>query len=135
MTQMAPSILKSLYEALPPTLQERRAAQCEFEERLQQRWQDGLDRLEMLIIMAHEAGEIYVEDLQREFVGQAAPEEAVLMDVLVALHCRACRTAREVFCLLRAGYPRNLFPGYRRDRVPTLAETEAVLAKRRRRSG
>jgi hypothetical protein len=57
----------------------------------------------MLITMAHEAGEMYVADLHRESADEEPPPEPVLMDVLTALHCRACRTAREIVCLLKAG--------------------------------
>lgn len=102
--EMVPSVLQSLYTALPQALKERRSIQRNFEKRLKNQWQGGLDRLEMLIIMAHESGESYVEDMQLEFADQEPSEDSCLLDVLIALHCRACRTAREVLCLLKAGY-------------------------------
>lgn len=55
-----------------------------------------LDRLAMLIIIAHEAGETYLADVRKEFAGQAQSEEVVLLEALVPPHCRACRTAREI---------------------------------------
>jgi hypothetical protein len=102
--ELSPRILQSLYDTLPQALQEWHAAQRAFEERLYDRWKEGLDRLDMLITMAHEAGEMYVADLHRESAEAEPPPEPVLMEVLTALHCRACRTAREVVCLLKAGY-------------------------------
>jgi hypothetical protein len=102
--QLTPSILKSLYDALPGALREWHTARREFEERLHRRWKAGLDRLDMLITMAHEAGEMHVKDLRRGLAADEASQEPVLMDVLAALHCRACRTAREIVCLLKAGY-------------------------------
>ena len=54
---LAPSILESLYATLPQALEERRTAQASFEARLYEQWQDGLDRREMLIIIAHDSGE------------------------------------------------------------------------------
>lgn len=110
---LVPSILESLYGTLPQALEERRTAQANFEARLYERWQGGLDRLEMLIIIAHEAGEIYVEDLRREFAGEAESEESVLLDALVALHCRACRTAREILCLMKSGYADGAYARWR----------------------
>jgi len=101
--EVSPNILQSLYDSLPQALDEWHAAEHEFEERLYDRWKEGLDRLDMLITMAHEAGEMHVQDLQRESTQQESPDP-VLMDVLAALHCRACRTAREIVCLLKAGY-------------------------------
>lgn len=99
-----PKILQTLYDALPQALNEWHTAQRAFEERLYDRWKEGLDRLNMLITIAHEAGEIYFEDIHLESAEEESPPDAVMMDVLTALHCRACRTAREVVCLLRAGY-------------------------------
>ncbi len=102
--ELAPRILQSLYDTLPQALQEWHAAQRAFEERLYDRWKEGLDRLDMLITMAHEAGEMYITDLRRELAEEEPPSEPVLMEVLTGLHCRACRTAREIVCLLKAGY-------------------------------
>jgi hypothetical protein len=102
---LVPRILSSLYDSLREALHEWHAAQRAFESRLRRRWGVGLDRLDMLVTIAHESGETYLEDLRREFEGVEPSNESVLMDVLTALHCRACRTAREVVCLLKAGYP------------------------------
>src|SRR5262249_15263272 len=55
--RLAPRILRSLYDALPEALREWHAAQLDFESRLRSRWKAGLDRLDMLITMAHESGE------------------------------------------------------------------------------
>jgi hypothetical protein len=106
--QLAPPILKSLYDALPAALREWHAAQRAFEERLHRRWKAGLDRLDMLVTMAHEAGETYVKDLGHGFAADESSQTLVLMEVLTALHCRACRTAREIVCLLKAGYARAI---------------------------
>ena len=102
--EIAPSILGSLYAALPEALRGWHAAQRAFERRLRGRWKAGLDRLDMLITMAQESGETYLEDYQSELNETDPSDEAVLMNVLTALHCRACRTSREVVCLLKAGY-------------------------------
>lgn len=110
---MAPSILESLHAALPEALNEWRAAQAGFEERLHKRWQAGLDRLEMLIVIAHEAGETYVNDLQFEPDSEIDSEDSILLNVLVRLHCRACRTAREILCLMKSGYADGAYARWR----------------------
>lgn len=102
--EMPPRVLTSLYGALPEALKERRTLQRRFEKQLQKQWQEGLDRLEMLVIMAKESGASYLEDMQREFDEESSEEDSYLLDVLSALHARACRTAEEVLCLLKAGY-------------------------------
>lgn len=125
----APRILRSLYDALPAALREWHAAQRAFERQVRRRWKAGLDRLDMLITMAHESGETFVEDLKREFDGQGPSDESVLMDVLAALHCRACRTAREVVCLLRSGYADGAHARWRS--LHELAVTAYFLLERR----
>jgi hypothetical protein len=128
--ELAPRVLQSLYDALPQALQEWRAAQRAFKERLHDRWKEGLDRLDMLITMAHEAGEMYVADLHRESAEEKLPPEPVLMDVLTALHCRACRTAREIVCLLKGGYADGAHARWRS--LHELAVTAYFLLEHRR---
>lgn len=102
--ELAPNILKRLYEQLPEALDEWHGIQRDFEDRLCERWKEGLNRLEMLITMAHEAGETYLDDLRNGFAKDELACEPELFDALAALHCRGCRTAREIVCLLKAGY-------------------------------
>ncbi len=111
--KITPAVLETLYASLPETLKEHRRVQADFETRLQERWKDGLDRLEMLIVIAHEAGETYLADVREEFVGDTTSEEVVLLEALVPLHCRACRTAREIVCLLKAGYADGAYARWR----------------------
>lgn len=99
-----PSVLKSLYKTLPKAMRGWRAARRAFEKRIYKQWKRGLDRLDMLVHMADESREEYVKDLQREPADGEDSPEPVLMEVLVALHGRAVRTAKEVVCLLKAGF-------------------------------
>lgn len=124
--ELAPSILQSLYDALPQALQEWHAIQRGFEERLRARWKEGLDRLDMIITMAQEAGEANVADLHKPADEEDVPDP-VLMEVLTALHCRACRTAREVLCLLKAGYADGAHARWRS--LHELAVTAMFLAE------
>lgn len=127
--EFAPRILQSLYDSLPQALQEWHTVQRAFEARLHDRWKEGLDRLDMLITMAHEAGETYVADLRRESAEEENPPEPVLMDVLTAIHCRACRTSREIICLLKAGYADGAHARWRS--LHELAVTAHFLLKHR----
>ncbi len=111
--KITPSVLETLYASLPETLEEHRSVQADFETRLQERWKGGLDRLEMLIIIAHEAGETYLGDVRKEFAGDSQSEKVVLLEALVPLHCRACRTAREIVCLLKSGYADGAYARWR----------------------
>lgn len=127
--ELVPCILQSLYDALPESLQEWHAAQNAFEGRLYNRWKEGLDRLDMLITIAHEAGEMYVADLCHESAEPEPSPEPALMEVLAALHCRACRTAREIVCLLKAGYADGAYARWRS--LHELAVTAHFLLKYR----
>ncbi len=62
--EVSPSVLKSLYAALPKQRRYQRRTQAQFKA-LRNRWRDALDRLEMLIIVAEEAGTSCADDMQR----------------------------------------------------------------------
>jgi len=68
-----------------------------FEKRLNRQWADGLDSLEMLIVMAREFGSGLGDDADDTF------RESVKFGVLLRLHARACQISTEVLTLLRAG--------------------------------
>ncbi len=104
--EVSPDILKSLYADLPEALRHRRGIEVQFRERLYTRWKEGLDRLEMLIMIAQESGDTYIEDINNELAdeGGASADEASMLEALIALHVRACRIASEVLCLLQGGY-------------------------------
>lgn len=102
--ETVPPFLESLYESLPTHLQEWKQLRQSFEDDLYKHWKEGLDRIEMLITMAHESGRNHLEDIQEWPIDRYTQHELDLIEVLTALHCRACRTAREIACLLRSGY-------------------------------
>lgn len=105
LTNTPPRILKTLSSSASDELGHRRAGLRLFEERLYQRWQLGLDKLEMLIAIADESSEWYATDHECDSESATSAEMSALLEVLVALHSRACRTAREILCLLKAGFP------------------------------
>jgi hypothetical protein len=103
----APEILSSLYAALPAQLKSENRQMRRFRRNLRERWKEGLDRLEMLIIITREAGETFIEDIRK---AQSDPDHAsdqnelALLDALVRIHVRGCRTAAEILCLLQGGF-------------------------------
>lgn len=99
-----PDVLRSLYADSPEALKDRRDRLSGFEQRLNKRWGEGLDRLEMLIIIAQEAGSTFIEDMHLEEGSELPEEQAYLLDALVGLHARACRFASEVVCLMKGGF-------------------------------
>ncbi len=104
--EIAPNILKSLYESAPGALAEWASMRRGFERRLRRTWRKPFDRLEMLITIARESGEQHLTDTLnsecQEFVKDSNALQ--LIDALVRLHARACRVASEIACLLRGGF-------------------------------
>lgn len=99
-----PDILRSLYADAPAALKDRREMLRGFEGRLVDRWGEGLDRLEMLIMIAQEAGGTFVEDMHLEDADELSEEQIQLVNALIGLHARACRCASEVICLMKGGF-------------------------------
>lgn len=100
----APLVLASLKKSAASELAERRRVQREFEERLVARWQPGLDRLEMLVIIAMEAGEEFASEGSTLAADTDPNENVACHSALTVLHVRACRVASEVLALLKTGY-------------------------------
>jgi len=105
--EMSPSVLSRLYASASEALRHRHKQQRLFEKRLRNRWKEGIDRLEMLVMIAQEAGGIFLQDVQRaheQAEGMVSREELCLLDALVRIHVRSCRIACEVLCLLKGGF-------------------------------
>ena len=67
----------------------------------------------MLIMIAQESGDTYIEDINNELAdeGGASADEASMLEALIALYVRACRIASEVLCLLQAAMRRRKCEG------------------------
>lgn len=101
--QFSPQFLNSLRENLPSQLEHNKASQADFEQVLYSRWKEGLDLLNMLVLLAKETGSNLLEDVKSE-EEPCNEEEAEMHWVLFSLHARACRIASEVVCLLHGGF-------------------------------
>jgi hypothetical protein len=94
-------LVASLNQRAPEMLREHAELRTGFEQRLIQRWRRALDLYEMLMVASEEAGAEYYVEHQ----AAAAEEDDLVFEALVALHALACRTASEVYALLRTGHP------------------------------
>ena len=70
-----------------------------FYDRLELRWQQGLDPLRMLLTCAREIGATFAESLHRSKAKKGIARRKVLM----YLHTRACQVAMEIIVLLQSG--------------------------------
>jgi len=94
------NLLNSLKAKAPEMLREHRELEASFRERNFDRWREGLDLLQMLVVIAEEAG----SDFNAEFRPRAAKENNLVFEAVCGLHARAILVAREVFCLLEGGF-------------------------------
>jgi hypothetical protein len=97
---IAKGLLRTLKDKAPKMLREHRESDAGFRERNFQRWREGLDLLEMLIVIAEESG----SDFNTEFRPQAAQQNNLVFEAVCGLHARAVLVAREVLCLVEGGF-------------------------------
>ena len=93
-------LLGELHRRAPFMLVEHRRIRAGFERRLSKRWKRAFALLEMVLVSAQET----VEDFDRTNRTQAAANNDFVFEALHLLAVRACRTASEVFALLRTGH-------------------------------
>lgn len=94
-------LLKRLFERLPEMLADHRKLDAGFRRRCYKRWKDGLDQLQMFIMMSEEFGSTFNERERPRAVG----EQNYTFESTVALHARAVRVSNEILALLREGFP------------------------------
>jgi Family of unknown function (DUF5677) len=71
-----------------------------FRRRLDKRWSDGFQKLQMLLTIAREYGS-ELSDAIAATGGGASPRA---FKILIKLHARSCQVAEEILCLLRNGF-------------------------------
>jgi hypothetical protein len=82
-------------------LQEHAELRADFEKSLATHWKRALDLYEMVTVACEEAGAEYNSANSEA----AEKENDLVFEALVGLHALACRTASEVYALLRSGHP------------------------------
>jgi hypothetical protein len=98
--QCAASLMDKLKQSARDMLREHREIEEEFRSRHFERWAQGFDLLEMLIVIAQETGEL-INHADRP---RAVKESNAQFEAIVALHARAVLVSREILCLLKGGF-------------------------------
>ena len=93
-------VLKQLRKDASSMLKDRKRVRTSFEARLNKRWRKPIRLLEMLLVIALEAGESF----NREHRAKAAEQKDYVFEVLTRLHARACQVATEILVLLKSGH-------------------------------
>lgn len=86
---------------LPEMVNEYAELEARFRERNYSRWKEGFDLLQMLIVTSHEAGGAVYNDEKK----RAEEKNDLKLGALASLHARAVLVSREIFCLLKGGFP------------------------------
>lgn len=98
--QGADALWAELKRTAPAMLAQHRQLRADFEKRLRERWGPALDLYEIILVIAHEAGDHF----RAQHAQRAEQDRDLVFWVLVRLHARACQTASEVMALLSSGY-------------------------------
>jgi hypothetical protein len=94
-------LVGELKRRAPEMLREHAELRADFEQRLALHWKRALDLYEMVVVAAGEAG----AESNAANAPAAAEEDDLVFEALVGLHALACRTASEIYALLRSGHP------------------------------
>jgi Family of unknown function (DUF5677) len=94
-------LVAELKRQAPEMLQEHAELRADFEESLASHWKHALDLYEMVMVACEEVGAEYNSGNSEA----AEIEGDLVFEALVGLHALACRTASEVYALLRSGHP------------------------------
>jgi hypothetical protein len=94
-------LVAELKRRAPEMLREHAELRADFEQRLASHWGQALDLYEMIMVACEEAGAEYNSANSEA----AEKENDLVFEALVGLHALACRTASEIYALLRSGHP------------------------------
>jgi len=97
--KLSQDILKSLKISSKRMLKDRALSFLSFESNLYSVYKKAFDLLEMLVVIALEAGESFNDEVR----GQESFETDYISNVLTRLHARACQIAYEILVLLKSG--------------------------------
>lgn len=97
---IADNIISSLKENSGEQLRLVREYGDGFVNRNIERWKNGFDALEILIIVCSEAGEEFNNTHRKH----AIQEQNVKFELIVRLHARACHISSEILWLLKGGF-------------------------------
>jgi hypothetical protein len=92
-------LLKELKKDSPEMPNRRKKEQTDFEDRIELRWGEAFELMELYYVLAFESGEAF-NDKHRE---EAALGKNYLFDALTRIHARSCQIFYEIMALLKAG--------------------------------
>ena len=96
----ATALLAMVKKQSPSTLKANQKQRQQFEKRLVAHWQEPLDLLEMFVGMSWECAAEFRDAVGNETMDQ----NAAVLEVLIGLHAKACRTSTAILALLRSGH-------------------------------
>ncbi len=120
---MTDGMVTRLMKQIPEMIEQERALQTAFEQRLYARWNKALDLFDATVILTREAGERFLRK-QRKLVTK---EEKMLLEALIRVHMCACQTAAAVSVLLKSGFARDALA--RQRTLHELAVVASLLQK------
>ncbi len=98
--KIADDIVSSLKERSEEQLKLVRDYADGFVNRNTERWKNGFDALELLLIVCSEVG----EEFNSNYKKRAVQEQNIQFDLVVRLHARACHISSEILWLLKGGF-------------------------------
>ncbi|WP_028032689.1 DUF5677 domain-containing protein [Chelativorans sp. J32] len=99
--ELSKAVFSDCKKRLPEMISEYAELESGFRERNYQRWKDGFDLLQMLIVTSQETGEA-INIAERE---KAYRTQDWKLEALINIHARSVLVAREIFSLMKNGFP------------------------------
>jgi hypothetical protein len=98
--QTSELLRENLRNSASNMLEKKRSEQKEFETKNYDKWCDGFDLLETLIVITEEIGSQYND----EHRPRAVAESDYVFEALITLHARMILTAKEILSLMKSGF-------------------------------
>src|SRR5713226_6546698 len=92
--------LEQIRRNMLQSLDQERAKQNAFEQRLYQRWKKALDLFETVFILGRQIGDEYNQQVRP----YAAAKQDFVFEVLVRNHAHACQLTSAILALLKSGH-------------------------------
>jgi hypothetical protein len=121
---VAKNLLNRLKAKAPGMLRKHREMDAGFSARNFERWREGFDLLQMLVVIGEESG----SDFNTEFRPKAVEQRNLVFEAVCGLHARAVLVAREILCLLEGGFADGALARWRS--LHEIAVVSAFLSER-----
>jgi hypothetical protein len=108
-TVLSEKIYRNLTRNLSKTSQDIKTERAVFEKKLYEIWNEPLQLLDAFLFFLIDVSKIYYED-QREIVPKVRD---YLLEALIRINGRACKTGYEILALLEKGFPDGAYARWR----------------------